>query len=321
MSTTHKPILITSVEQPSSWKRPSLMDGKVTPLVFASLKQKCETYFCTKDMADEKIVLHILDCFTQHTRASVYIKNNHESLIAMDKDKKLHTCVLDERWVLELTDELTRTCYDSFGSFADHILCCSCLLINTEYALDESRLILIAQAALPDFLCKHLHKLSMTDYDKWCMGMLEAVREIANIEATIKRTRAPSDSEAYQPAKHTQPPTGNASAGGSNSNSCALSVAPNHSGVALKGGWVPALTDSEQNLLNQHSGCTCGRKFYIPKDHHASNCPVREDLPSHENYQVLTEAMALKANTSSFWLVLETGSFASYTSLSLIMYF
>ncbi len=192
MSTTCKPVLIATVEQASSLKRPSLTDGKVTPLVFASLKQKCESYFCTKDIANEKIVSHMLDCFTQHTRASMCIENNRKGLITMDKDevwKKFRTRVLDERWVLELTDELTRTCYDSFGSFSDlsdHILRCSHLLVDTEYAVDESRLILIAQAALPDFLCERSHKLSTSDYDEWCTGMLEAVREIANIEANIK---------------------------------------------------------------------------------------------------------------------------------------
>ena len=300
VSTTRKPILIASVEQPSLSKRLSLMDSKATPLVFTSLKQKCDSYFHTKDMADEKIILHILNCFTQHTCMSVYIKNNRKSLIAMDKDKvwkKLHTCILDERWALELMDELILTHYDSFSSFsdfADHILHCSRLLVNTEYALDESRLILIAQAALPDFLHERSHKLSTTDYDEWCTGMLEAVHEIANIKATIKHTRAPSDSEAYRPAKCTQLATGSATAGGSNS--CASSVAPNRSGVAPKGGWAPALTDSERNLLNQHLGCTRCHKFYVPKDHHTSNCPVcDEDLLSHKNYQVLTKAMALKA--------------------------
>ena len=75
------------------------------------------------------------------------------------------------------------------------MLRCSRLLVDTEYAIDDVRLILIAQAALPDFLRERSHRLSTTNYDEWCTGMIEAVREIANIEATVKRSRAPSDGD------------------------------------------------------------------------------------------------------------------------------
>ena len=258
---SRKPELVAAVEQSSSSKRPSLTDGKVSPLVFASLKQKCESYFRAKDIADEKLISNILDCFSQHTRASVYIENNREALLALEKDdvwKKLRTRVLDERWALELTDDITRTRYDSFGSFSDfsdHMLRCSRLLVDTEYAIDDVRLILIAQAALPDFLRERSHRLSTTDYDEWCTGMIEAVREIANIEAMVKRSRAPSDGDAaYRPLKRAQP--ANATNSNRSSGTAMTTSAPARSGIAPKGGWAPALTESERALLNQHCGCT-----------------------------------------------------------------
>ncbi|RXW16154.1 hypothetical protein EST38_g9690 [Candolleomyces aberdarensis] len=293
-------------------KRPSVSSGNLTPSILLEFSQYCKSYFEEKEIAEDKqTVRSVLFCF-KDVRISTYISANQAVLRELPFDEfvmRIRDNFLPHDWADSIRDDILRSVQKKDQSWREY---------TSKVARDNAVLTLSNEGSIPeDRLMQHL-AANMSDHLRSKMRPITIPKKITisgkevdipllqwtefiaryddDLRLELKRAREIAD-EVHRNAKrqNTGAPSGSSRNGQRSDNS--------------KTGFLPALTDAEHKLLNEHQGCRKCRRFYA--GHISKDC--RNGFPKvpADGYKELTLQKALDEKKKS------SGS-TSNTSLSTV---
>ncbi|KAJ2913109.1 hypothetical protein MD484_g7300, partial [Candolleomyces efflorescens] len=269
-------------------KPPTLGKGRLGRDVGVEFKDACEAYFVTKEIADDKKVIKVINSF-QDFKHKQWIKLNRVELLKKtweDFIDEFLTRWTEKHWDMNLSDRLRNLVQGSahFYEWAQDYRAQAAHLVGTPYEMDEKTVRNQISALMDPRLCLRTKAnakfTAIADFDNW----LDAINDeyelyTADLSAAVKLLKAQQDSHINKRQKtshHTTAPPATSSSTG---------LADANTNTPRR--FCPGLTNEERNLLKLNAGCFNCRKFFV--NHRRDTCT---DFPPAANYKTLTQADA-----------------------------
>ncbi|RXW17191.1 hypothetical protein EST38_g8660 [Candolleomyces aberdarensis] len=278
-------------------KRPSVSEGDLTPAILLEFAQYCRCFYDKKDIPEEKRVARpVLFCF-KDVRISTYISANQSVLGALPFDtflKRIRDNFLPHDWADNLRADIYRASQGKdqpWRDYANKVARNNALLtLSDDGALPKSRIMEQLRSNMSDHLRSKLRPITIPktirigseDVEIPLLQWTEFIaRYDDDLRFELKQAREIAD-DVHRNAKRQ-----NTNSTTSTSND----RRPRQAGSGTKSGHLPALTENEIKLLNEHQGCRKCREFYA--GHYSKTCTG--NFPSAANYAELTLTKALDA--------------------------
>lgn len=272
---------------------PVLTEGELSPYILTDWRTACGHFFEEKDVAEDKKVKKVVGGLRDPLISDWYA-NDSARLKALTFSQffdELAENFLPEHWAEDLRNELMNSRQTDDMTFRNWVVTIekkNAILRGTPSHLNDAAM----RAHLEIAVCPELTTLlrnertrlvAIVGYRHWKNAVIaldtKRVEERERFLKLITNHRVPtkqtitSVSKTYTPA--------NVASGSS-------STKTDSSGRT----YAPTLTPAERQLLNDHSGCTKCRRFYVKHD--AKTCP--NSFPDGRTYKTLriTDALAAK---------------------------
>ncbi|RXW17945.1 hypothetical protein EST38_g7906 [Candolleomyces aberdarensis] len=276
-------------------KPPSLGQGKLGWDVGVEFRDACEAYFLTKEITDDKKVLHVLSSFKDFKHKQ-WIKLNRTDLLKKPWEEFINdflTRWTEKHWDMNLSDKLCTFSQESahFYEWAQDYRAQASHLEGTPYAMDEKQ---IRAATF----------VAITDFDEW----LDAVNnkyELYTADLVAAAEFLKSQQALAPPAKKQKVNHALASSGSVPASRSSTPVLGDNDANRVR---CPALTLDERKLLEANAGCFKCRKFFV--SHRRANCV---EWPDSTKYRTLTKADVDRARAEKAGAAAATGTVAAAT--------
>ncbi|RXW11285.1 hypothetical protein EST38_g14570 [Candolleomyces aberdarensis] len=282
-------------------KRPSISSGNLTPSILLEFSQYCKSYFEVKEIPEDKQVARsVLYCF-KDMRISTYISANQAVLRELPFDefvRRIRDNFLPHDWDESIRTDILRSVQKKDQSWREYTSKVArdnaVLTLSNDGAIPEDRLMQHLTANMSDYLRAKIRPITIPkkivisgkEVDIPLLQWTEFIaRYDDDLRLELKRAREIAD-EVHRNAKR--------------QNTGSSSSAPTRNGQrgeSTKAGYLPALTDAEHKLLNDHQGCRKCRRFYA--GHISKDC--RNGFPKvpADGYKELTLQKALEEKKKS----------------------
>ncbi|KAJ7198119.1 hypothetical protein GGX14DRAFT_666910, partial [Mycena pura] len=287
-------------------KLPYLSSGELTPIILDDFFTACRHYFRTKRIDDDDKVSAILSGFEdQRVKNWLRPKAENERILKLSFDEfigEVRTRFLPADWEMNerLAIQHARMKPDeSFIDFVTTIESHAALLLDTDSEYDTTRLRHALEAGMHSSLARIYEqprnvsvrtRNPKTEYDEWKREVdkididrrfdFAAAREAAEHALRAEKRKAASNDDGERRNKKQNGASKNVSS------STSATSAPSSRRPKL-----PALTDAERRLLQEHDGCFKCRRFCV--GHRSPDCD--NDFPAVDTYRTLTAADAAAA--------------------------
>ena len=286
---------------------PMLTAGKITPVVMQSWTLACKRYMKHAGKTPSEIVSFVAEGMFEPRLISWYQADQTriDALSLADYIKELSALVLDKNWAHDILEKILSSKQGNrvFIDWKIEVENLNAILLTSSptHALSTSALKLQLQSNLhPDLHLNISNEPLVTTMDlaAWSIEVKERddrmraedARTQRLIDANNAARTARRGEKKDLLSRITEPQQGSTSGVRS-------AVDRKTSGVrsTVDRKFLPALTISERKLLNEHSGCTRCRTFYV--GHRAEQCPMKANnsWPDVDSYHTLTLEMASAA--------------------------